>query len=257
MPEKRLFLLDSYALAFRMFYAYYKSPLINSAGLNVSMVHGYWGAVLRILDTHKPTHFAIVRDVSAPTFRHELYPEYKANRGPMPEEMVVQMPLLQETLLASGATLLSEPGYEADDVMASVAVAAEKAGFDQIFIVTKDKDMSQIVNEKIHLFHLEKGAEGIDFGPEQVLEKYGVPPSKIRDYLALMGDSSDNIPGVPKIGPKTAAQLLNEFDNIDNLYLNLDKISKKGLLENLRENKEKAFLSRELVTLQTDRKSVV
>jgi len=236
-----------------MFYAYYKSPLINSAGLNVSMVHGYWGAVLRILDTHKPTHFAIVRDVSAPTFRHELYPEYKANRGPMPEEMVVQMPLLQETLLASGATLLSEPGYEADDVMASVAVAAEKAGFDQIFIVTKDKDMSQIVNEKIHLFHLEKGAEGIDFGPEQVLEKYGVPPSKIRDYLALMGDSSDNIPGVPKIGPKTAAQLLNEFDNIDNLYLNLDKISKKGLLENLRENKEKAFLSRELVTLQSTR----
>ena len=253
MPEKRLFLLDSYALAFRMFYAYYKSPLINSAGLNVSMVHGYWGAVLRILDTHKPTHFAIVRDVSAPTFRHELYPEYKANRGPMPEEMVVQMPLLQETLLASGATLLSEPGYEADDVMASVAVAAEKAGFDQIFIVTKDKDMSQVVNEKIHLFHLEKGAEGIDFGPEQVLEKYGVPPSKIRDYLALMGDSSDNIPGVPKIGPKTAAQLLNEFDNIDNLYLNLDKISKKGLLENLRENKEKAFLSRELVTLQSTR----
>lgn len=253
MPEKRLFLLDSYALAFRMFYAYYKSPLINSAGLNVSMVHGYWGAVLRILDTHKPTHFAIVRDVSAPTFRHELYPEYKANRGPMPEEMVAQMPLLQETLLASGATLLSEPGYEADDVMASVAVAAEKAGFDQIFIVTKDKDMSQIVNEKIHLFHLEKGAEGIDFGPEQVLEKYGVPPSKIRDYLALMGDSSDNIPGVPKIGPKTAAQLLNEFDNIDNLYLNLDKISKKGLLENLRENKEKAFLSRELVTLQSTR----
>jgi len=217
------------------------------------MVHGYWGAVLRILDTHKPTHFAIVRDVSAPTFRHELYPEYKANRGPMPEEMVAQMPLLQETLLASGATLLSEPGYEADDVMASVAVAAEKAGFDQIFIVTKDKDMSQIVNEKIHLFHLEKGAEGIDFGPEQVLEKYGVPPSKIRDYLALMGDSSDNIPGVPKIGPKTAAQLLNEFDNIDNLYLNLDKISKKGLLENLRENKEKAFLSRELVTLQSTR----
>ena len=253
MPEKRLFLLDSYALAFRMFYAYYKSPLINSAGLNVSMVHGYWGAVLRILDTHKPTHFAIVRDVSAPTFRHELYPEYKANRGPMPEEMVAQMPLLQETLLASGVTLLSEPGYEADVVMASVAVAAERAGFDQIFIVTKDKDMSQIVNEKIHLFHLEKGAEGIDFGPEQVLEKYGVPPSKIRDYLALMGDSSDNIPGVPKIGPKTAAQLLSEFDNIDNLYLNLDKISKKGLLENLRENKEKAFLSRELVTLQSTR----
>lgn len=253
MVEKRLFLLDSFALAFRMYYAYYKSPLINSKGLNVSMVHGYWGAVLRILERHKPTHFAIVRDVSAPTFRHELYPEYKANRGPMPEEMVAQMPLLQETLAASGITLLAEPGFEADDVMASVAVAAEKAGFDQIFIVTKDKDMAQIVNEKIHLFHLEKGAEGIDFGPEQVLEKYGVPPTQIRDFLALMGDASDNIPGVPKVGPKTAAQLLQEFNNIDELYHNLDKVTKKGLHENLKNNKENAFLSRELVTLQSTR----
>ncbi len=254
MPEKTLLLLDSYALAFRMFYAYSQNPLKNSQGEEVSMMHGYWGAVLRILAKHKPTHFAIARDVAhTKTFRHELYPDYKANRGPMPEEMAAQMPLLGESLEASGIPLLSEPGYEADDVMASTATAAVEAGFDHVVILSKDKDMSQIVTDKIHLFHLTKGADGIDFGPEQVLEKYGLPPEKIRDYLALMGDASDNVPGVPKVGPKTAIQLLNDFGDMDNLYANLDKVTKKGLHDNLENNREKAFLSRELVTLQTKR----
>ncbi|WP_290728533.1 DNA polymerase I [Fibrobacter sp. UBA3629] len=254
MPEKTLLLLDSYALAFRMFYAYSQNPLKNSQGEDVSMMHGYWGAVLRILAKHKPTHFAIARDVAhTKTFRHELYPDYKANRGPMPEEMAAQMPLLGESLEASGIPLLSEPGYEADDVMASTAVAAVEAGFDSVVILSKDKDMSQIVTDKIHLFHLTKGADGIDFGPEQVMEKYGLPPEKIRDYLALMGDASDNVPGVPKVGPKTAIQLLNDYGDMDNLYANLDKITKKGLHDNLANNREKAFLSRELVTLQTKR----
>ena len=254
MAEKTLLLLDSYALAFRMFYAYSQNPLKNSQGEDVSMMHGYWGAVLRILAKHNPTHFAIARDVAhTKTFRHELYPDYKANRGPMPEEMAAQMPLLGESLEASGIPLLSEPGYEADDVMASTATAAVEAGFDHVVILSKDKDMSQIVSDKIHLFHLTKGADGIDFGPEQVLEKYGLPPEKIRDYLALMGDASDNVPGVPKVGPKTAIQLLNDYGDMDNLYANLDKITKKGLHDNLADNREKAFLSRELVTLQTKR----
>lgn len=253
MAEKRLFLLDSFALAFRMFYAYFKSPLVNSAGLNVSLVHGYWGAVLRILAVHKPTHFAIARDVGKPTFRHELYPEYKANRGPMPEEMAAQMPLLQETLTASGISLLAEPGYEADDVMASAALAAERAGFDRVIILSKDKDMSQIVDDCIHLYHLEKGADGEEFGPPEVLAKYGVLPQKIRDYLALVGDASDNVPGVPKVGPKTAADLLNEYGDIDNLYANLDRITKKALRANLEAARENLKLSRELVTLQTER----
>ena len=254
MPEKTLLLLDSYALAFRMFYAYSQNPLVNSKGEDVSMMHGYWGAVLRILAKHKPTHFAIARDVAhTKTFRHDLYPDYKANRGPMPEEMAAQMPLLGESMEASGIPLLSEPGYEADDVMASVATAAVEAGFDHVVILSKDKDMSQIVSDKIHLFHLTKGADGIDFGPDQVVEKYGLPPEKIRDYLALMGDASDNVPGVPKVGPKTAIQLLNDFGDMDNLYANLDKVTKKGLHDNLEQNREKAFLSRELVTLQTKR----
>ena len=177
---RKLLLLDSYALAFRMFYAYAKNPLINKNGLDVSLVHGYWGTVLRLLAKHKPTHFAIVRDVNAPTFRHELYPEYKANRGPMPEEMARQLPLLEETIQASGIPVLSEKGFEADDVMAAAAEVAYKEGIEQIFLVTKDKDLSQVVNDRIHLFHLEKGADGIDFGPEQVQEKFGVPPEQIR-----------------------------------------------------------------------------
>lgn len=254
MAEKTLLLLDSYALAFRMFYAYSQNPLVNSKGEDVSMMHGYWGAVLRILAKHKPTHFAIARDVAhTKTFRHELYPDYKANRGPMPEEMAAQMPLLGESMEASGIPLLSEPGYEADDVMASTAEAAVAAGFDHVLIISKDKDMSQIVTDKIHLYHITKGADGIDFGPEQVVEKYGLPPEKIRDYLALMGDASDNVPGVPKVGPKTAIQLLEEYGDMDNLYANIDKITKKGLHDNLANNREKAFLSRELVTLQTKR----
>ena len=142
MAEKTLLLLDSFALAFRMFYAYSQNPLVNSKGEDVSMMHGYWGAVLRILAKHKPTHFAIARDVAhTKTFRHELYPDYKANRGPMPEEMAAQMPLLCESMEASGIPLLSEPGYEADDVMASAAEAAVKAGFDHVVIISKDKDM--------------------------------------------------------------------------------------------------------------------
>lgn len=251
--QKTLFLLDSFALAFRMFYAYAKNPLVNKNGEDVSLVHGYWGTVLRLLAKHKPTHFAIVCDVGAPTFRHELYPEYKANRGPMPEEMAKQMPMLEEVIRASGIPMLSEKGYEADDVMAAVAEAAYRDGFERIFLVTKDKDLSQVVNDRIHLFQLEKGADGIDFGPEEVTEKYGVPPGQIRDYLALMGDSSDNVPGVAKVGPKTAVALLREFGNIDNLYANLDKVTKKGLHDNLEKGRENAFLSRELVTIQSSR----
>ena len=172
-------MLDSYALAFRMFYAYSQNPLKNSQGEEVSMMHGYWGAVLRILAKHKPTHFAIARDVAhTKTFRHELYPDYKANRGPMPEEMAAQMPLLGESLEASGIPLLSEPGYEADDVMASTAMAAVEAGFDHVVILSKDKDMSQIVTDKIHLFHLTKAPTASTLAPNRFLKNTDFRPKK-------------------------------------------------------------------------------
>lgn len=248
----KLFLIDSYALAFRMFYAYAKNPLINSAGQHVSLVHGYWGTVLRVLAVHKPEYFAIVRDMGAPTFRHQLYPEYKANRGPMPEDMAAQLPMLQEFLDASGLPVLGLEGYEADDVMASVAKMAAAQGV-EVYLVTKDKDMAQIVTPQIRLFQIEKGADGVIVGPAEVLEKFGVAPEKMRDYLALIGDASDNVPGVPKVGPKTAVQLLNDFGSLDGIYSHLSSIPRKSLLENLLKGRESAFLSRELVTLQSQR----
>jgi DNA polymerase-1 len=227
-----------------------KNPLRNSRGQAVSLLHGYWGAMLRIIKSHKPEYFAIARDVQGKNFRHELYPEYKANRGPMPPEMAEQMPLLNESLEKSGLPLLQREGFEADDIMAAVAKhAAEKNC--SVFLVTKDKDMAQIVNEKIHLYQIEKGASGIDFGIEQVKEKFGVNPEQMRDYLALVGDSSDNVPGVAKIGPKNAVDLLSKFGDLENIYKHLDELpkAKQAILE---AGRESAFLSRDLVSLRSD-----
>jgi len=246
----RLFLIDSFALSFRMFYAFARNPLLNSKGQDNSLVHGYLGNMLRVLSSQKPTHFAIVKDMGRKNFRHDLYPDYKANRGEMPEEMREQLPRLDEILDASGLPVLGRDGYEADDLMAHLAVKAELAGFD-VFLVTKDKDMGQIVSEHIKMFQLEKGNEIAVMGPKEILEKFGVPPEQIRDYLALVGDSSDNIPGVPKVGPKTAVELLQNYGSLDGIYANLDKVTKKGLHATLSENHEKAYMSRELATLQT------
>jgi len=246
----RLFLIDSFALAFRIFYAFAQNPLVNSKGQDNSLVHGYWSNLLRVLSSQKPTHFAVVKDMGRLTFRNTLYPEYKANRGEMPEEMRDQLPRLEEMLAASGLPVLGCVGYEADDVMASIALKAEAQGI-EVFLVTKDKDMAQIVSDKVKMFQLEKGNEIATQGPAEVLAKFGVPPEKMRDYLALCGDSADNIPGVPKVGPKTAVDLLTTFGNLDAIYANLDQITKKGLHQNLSENREKAYLSRELVTLQS------
>lgn len=247
----RLFLIDSFALAFRIFYAFSRNPLLNSKGQDNSLVHGYWSNILRILSSQKPSHFAVIKDMGRKTFRHDLYPEYKANRSDMPEEMKDQLPRLEEILQASGLPVLGREGYEADDLMAHLAVKAERAGFD-VYLVTKDKDMGQIVSDHIKMFHLEKGNEATIQGPAEILEKFGVPPSQMRDYLALVGDSSDNVPGVPKVGPKTATELLQAYHDLDGVYANLEKITRKALHTNLAENREKAYLSRELVTLQTN-----
>jgi len=249
-PAPRLFLLDSFALSFRIFYAFARNPLLNSKGQDNSVVHGYLGHLLRILSSQTPSHFAIVKDMGKKNFRHDLYPEYKANRADMPEEMREQLPRLDEILAASGIPILGQEGFEADDVLAHLARKAEAAGFD-VFLVTKDKDLGQIVTEHIHMFQLEKGRDVSLMGPTEVKEKFGVPPEQIRDYLALVGDSSDNVPGVPKVGPKSAVELLSAFGTLDAIYANLDQIPRKAIQETLRNNKEKAYLSRELVTLQS------
>jgi DNA polymerase-1 len=233
-----------------MFYAYARNPLRNSKGQLVSLLHGYWGAILRIVKSHKPDYFAIVRDVSRKTFRSELYPEYKATRSPVPPEMIEQIPYLNESLEKSGIPILEREGFEADDIMASVAkLAAEKNCL--VYLVTKDKDMAQVVNSQIHIYQIETGAKGIDIGVEEVKKKFGVNPEQIVDYLALVGDSSDNIPGVAKIGPKSAEELLTKFGNLENIYKHIAELP-KGKQEILIAGKEKAFLSKELVILKSD-----
>jgi DNA polymerase-1 len=233
-----------------MYYAYTRNPLRNSKGQLVSLLHGYWGAILRIIKAHKPDYFAIVRDVSKQTFRHEIYPEYKANRKPMPAEMVEQMPYLNESLKKSGIPVLEHEGFEADDVMAAIAMHAVEKNC-SVYLVTKDKDMAQLVNEKIHLYQIERGAKGIDFGIEQVKEKFGVYPEQMKDYLAIVGDSSDNIPGVAKIGQKGATELLKKYGTLENIYEHLAELPKTKR-EALETNRENAFLSKKLVALRSD-----
>jgi DNA polymerase I len=249
MNKPRIFLIDSYALAFRMFYAFMRNPLHNSKGVPTSMVFGYWNAVLRLIQDQNPTHLAIVQDMGAATFRHELYSEYKSNRSEMPEEMKQQLPYLENALKICGIPVLGIKGYEADDLMATLAwrFAQEQA---EVFLVTKDKDMMQIVNDHICLISPGTGSKPTEItkAPE-VLQKFGVPPEQMRDLLALMGDASDNVPGVPKVGPKTAADLLQKYQTIDAIYENIEQITRKALKQTLVENKESAYLSQKLVTL--------
>jgi len=247
--KPQLYLIDSFALAFRMFFAFQRNPLTSSQGVPTSVVFGYWNTILRLLRERDVTHVAIVKDMGKPTFRHEMHSEYKSHRKEMPEEMVEQLPVLESLSEISGIPVLGTEGYEADDLMATIARKARDEGAD-VYLVTKDKDMMQIVDDSIRLIQLGKAGEGPEIiGRAEVEAKFGVPPEQMRDLLALMGDSADNVPGVAKVGPKTASQLLNDYGTLEGVYENLDKITRKALHANLEKGKEEAFLSQELVTL--------
>ena len=249
---KKVFVIDSYAVAFRSFYAFIKNPLKNSLGEETSVVFGYANAIFRLILEQGADYIVIAKDLPGKNFRHDLYPEYKANRKPMPEEMQAQLSMLQEFMEISGIPAIGMEGYEADDVMARVGQMCEKEGA-ECYLVTKDKDMMQLVGDTVKLIHLERmGEQPTITDRAAVIKKFDVPPEQIRDLLALMGDSADNVPGVPKVGPKSAAKLLNEFGTVEGIYDNLDKITAKALNKNLTENKELAFLSQELVSLRTD-----
>ncbi len=249
MEQESLYLIDVSALAYRSFYAFINNPLKNSKGQETSAIYGFASHTLRLLKECQPTHIAFVKDLPKKTFRHELYTEYKAHRKPMPDELAAQLPVIDVFVETSGLRTVALAGYEADDVMATLAMQAKAKGM-QVFIVTRDKDMMQLVDDQIFLFDLGKNNQGSDImGVKEVKQKMGVPPTKIVDYLSLIGDASDNVPGVAKIGPKTAVELLETYGTLESIYKNVDNITKKGLRENLKNDRDNAFLSQRLVTL--------
>ncbi len=254
MPS--LYLIDVSAVAYRSFFAFIKTPLKVKAGPHAgqetSALFGFAQHTLRLLAERKPDYIAFVKDLKGPTIRHEMDANYKAHRKPMPDGLQSQLPLIDAFVDKSGLRTVSLPGYEADDVMATLATQACARGWDT-FLVTRDKDMMQLVNDCIYLFELGKQNE-----PSQVIdaacvkEKWGVAPDRIRDLLSIMGDSSDNVPGVAGIGPKGAIELLETYGTLEGVLRNKGSIAKKGLREKIIAHEADARLSMELVTLHCD-----
>lgn len=251
-PRERLFLLDGMALAYRAYFTFISRPLINSKGQNTSAIYGFVNTLLKILDEEKPEHIAVVFDTAEPTFRHKKFKEYKATRQKMPEDMAEQMDKLKEVVEAFNIPIIEVPGYEADDVMGTLAKRAEKEGV-ETYLVTGDKDFMQLLSSSVKLYKPgKKGDEWEIIGVEGVKEKFGVSPDKVIDVLGLTGDKSDNVPGIPGVGEKTAIPLVQKHGSIENILRNIDDIPQQGLREKLKEYKDKVLLSKELVTIDTN-----
>ncbi|HDP97617.1 MAG TPA: DNA polymerase I, partial [bacterium] len=249
--KQKLFLTDSMALIYRAYFAFQQNPLITSKGENVSAVFGFLKSILKILDEQQPDFFAAVFDTREPTFRHQIYPEYKATREKMPDEMSEQLPRIRQVLETLNIPIIEVPGLEADDVMGILAKIAEQQHVDA-YLVTGDKDFMQLVNDAVKMYYIKRLADEPEIlDREGVVVKLGVPPEKVIDFFSLTGDSSDNIPGVPQIGPKTAETLLSEFENLDHIYSQIDKVKPERIRKLLQEHKDQAYLSRKLVTIDT------
>lgn len=252
MP-KTLYLLDGMALAYRAHFALIRSPIYTSKGFNTSAIFGFTGTLIELITKQQPSHLAVVFDTSAPTARHILHPEYKAQREAMPEDLAAAMPHLSRVADAFGIPVLKMDGYEADDIIGTLAHRAEADGFDEIYMVTPDKDFGQLVTEKIKMYRPgRKGDGGEILGVDEILEKWDIQRvDQVIDMLGLCGDVSDNIPGIPGIGPKTAAKLLKAYDNVDNIIAHVDALKGKQQ-ERVRDHAEQARLSKTLATIQLD-----
>lgn len=251
--SKTLYLLDGMALAYRAHFALIRSPIYTSKGFNTSAIFGFTSTLIELITKNNPSHLVVVFDTSAPTARHILYPEYKAHREDMPEDLSAAMPHLSRIADAFGIPVLKLDGYEADDIIGTLAHRAEADGFDAIFMVTPDKDFGQLVTEKIKMYRpARKGDSGEIWGIAEIKEKWGIARvDQVIDMLGLCGDVSDNIPGVPGIGPKTAEKLLASYDTVENLLEHVDELKGKQQ-ERLREHATQALLSKKLATIQLD-----
>lgn len=252
IPENPLILVDGSSYLYRAYHAF--PPLTNSAGEPTGAMYGVLNMLRSLILQYQPTHAVVVFDAKGKTFRDELFEHYKSHRPPMPDDLRAQIEPLHKMVKAMGLPLMAVPGVEADDVIGTLAREAEKVGR-PVLISTGDKDMAQLVTPGITLINT---MTNTILGPEEVVNKYGVPPELIIDFLALMGDSSDNIPGVPGVGEKTAQALLQGLGGLDTLYAEPEKIAgltfrgAKTMAAKLEQNKEVAYLSYQLATIKTD-----
>ena len=249
---KKLILIDGHSIIHRTFYGI--PDLTNSEGIHTNAIYGFVNILLKLIDEEAPDAIAVAFDMHAPTFRHEKYPEYKGTRKPMPEELREQVPLMKELLIAMDIPIMEKEGFEADDLLGTAAKKAEKEGY-EVSLVSGDRDLLQIASDKIKI-RIPKTKPGRteieDYNTKDVIEKYKVDPAQFIELKALMGDTSDNVPGVPKIGEKTATDLMVRFGSIENIYASLDQIEKKSVRETLAANRELLDLSLFLVTINTD-----
>ena len=247
-----MFLLDAYALIFRGYYAFIKNPRINSKGMDTSAIMGFMNSLMDVIKREKPDHLAVAFDKGGSDLRNEIFPEYKAHRDATPEAIKIAVPYIQKLLNAMHIPIIEVKGYEADDLIGTIAKQAEKQNF-KVFMVTPDKDFAQLVSENIFMYKPARMGNGIEiWGVPEVLEKFEIErPDQVIDFLGMMGDAADNIPGFPGVGEVTAKKLLKEFGTIENLLENTDKLKGK-LKENIEANKEKGLLSKTLATILLD-----
>lgn len=252
MPEKKLFLLDAFALIFRAYYALIRNPRITTKGKNTNAQFGFTNTLLELLNKEKPTHLAVVFDTAAPTERHTDFAGYKAHRQETPEDLLAAVPDIKRIIKGFNLPCLELDGYEADDIIGSLALEAADLGY-TVYMVTPDKDYGQVVRDKVFIYKPKSAfSDQETLGEKEVCTKWGIRRvDQVIDMLGLMGDAVDNIPGIPGVGEKTAAKLIAEYDNIDNILANADKI-KGALGEKIRNNKELAIMSRKLATIITN-----
>jgi DNA polymerase I len=250
--QKRLFLLDAYALIFRGYYAFIKNPRINSKGMDTSAIMGFMNSLMDVIKREKPDHLAVAFDKGGSDYRLEMFQEYKANRDETPEAIKIAVPYIQEILKAMQIPIMELPGYEADDLIGTLAKQAEKEGY-QVFMVTPDKDFAQLVSENIFMYRPARMGNDIEiWGIPEVQQKFEIErPEQVIDFLAMMGDAVDNIPGLPGVGEKTAKKFLAEYGSIENLLANTHQLKGK-MKENIEANKEKGILSKKLATILLD-----
>ena len=248
---QKLFLLDAYALIYRSYYAFIKNPRINSKGLNTSAIMGFLNTLNEVLTKEQPTHIGVAFDPHGPTFRSEAFPEYKAQREETPEDIRKAVPIIKDLLKAYRIPILQVDGFEADDVIGTLASKAGDKGI-ETFMLTPDKDYGQLVRDNVFIFRPRHGGGYETMGPKEVCEKYGIPSTNaVIDLLALMGDSADNFPGCPGVGEKTAVKLINEFGSIEQLIARSSEIKGK-LREKVEEHVDDIKMSYFLATIKTD-----